>query len=338
MKISELQEGRGYLEEGPAWDAVKKVGGAVGQGLGAAAQAVGSVPGAAVGAGKAFMKGYRGARDTVAAGPTDTPAAVGTPAPTTPTAPAATAPAPTAPAPAPTAPAPKAPAASTPPATEPAPAPAPKKPGFMDRVKNMIGGKPAAPATAPVEPTIGTGPDDATRARIDAAPHGYNPETGEPNPAPAPTQNAAASDPYEKLKGDMRKITPTPGAKTLPAEMAAKLDGDMAKLAKGDKDSGAFAAQKILKFAQAGYDVSALQPKWMASSKAGERFLTQSVYREISKMLKEHGLTWANLGLRIRLNESVKGHGVFLSKRIATPVMPSANKIEESLKAKFKSV
>jgi len=120
--------------------------------------------------------------------------------------------------------------------------------------------------------------------------------------------------------------------------MAAKLDGDMAKLAKGDKDSGAFAAQKILKFAQAGYDVSALQPKWMASSKAGERFLTQSVYREISKMLKEHGLTWANLGLRIRLNESVKGHGVFLSKRIATPVMPSANKIEESLKAKFKSV
>lgn len=326
MKISELQEGRGYLEEGPAWDAVKKAGSFVGKGIGAAAQAAGSVPGAIVGAGDAFRKGYRGARDTVAGGPSSgaAPAAGTTPA----TAPAATAP------------------AATAPAAEPAPTPAPKKPGFMDKVKGLIGGKPAAPATAPVEPTLSApaGPDAATQARIAAAPHGYDPETGKPNAAPAadaapaPTKNAAAGDPYEKLKGDMRKITPTPGAKTLPAEMAAKLDGDMAKLAKGDKDSGAFAAQKILKFAQAGYDVSALQPKWMASSKAGERFLTQSVYREISKMLKEHGLTWANLGLRIRLNESVKGHGVFLSKRIATPVMPSANKIEESLKAKFKSV
>jgi hypothetical protein len=371
MKISELQEGRGYLEEGPAWDAVKKAGTAVGQGLGAAAQAVGSVPGAAVGAGKAFMKGYRGARDTVAGGPTNTPAApaaAGTPAPTAPapTAPAPTAPAPTAPAA--TAPAPTAPAAGTPPSTAPtAPAagtppaaPAPKKPGFMDKVKGMISGKPAAPATAPVEPTLGApaapkGPDAAAQARIAAAPHGYDPETGKPNPAPgapatdaapapgapaapAPTKNAAGTDSYENVKGQMRKITPVAGAKPLPAEMAARLDGDMAKLAKGDKDSGVFAADKILKFANAGYDVSALQPKWMASSKAGERFLTQSVYREISKMLKEHGLTWANLGLRIRLNESIKGHGVFLSKRIATPIMPSASKIEESLKAKFKGI
>ena len=234
----------------------------------------------------------------------------------------------------------------------------------MDKVKGMIGGKPAAPAATPVEPTLGApaaaSPDAAAQGRIAAAPFGYNGETGKPNPDPAaqariaatpqgfdpetgkpnpdPTKNAATADPYEKLKGDVRKIQTAPGAKPLPAEMAARIDGDMAKLAKGDKDSGAFAANKILKFAQAGYDVSKLQPKWMASSKAGERFLTQSIYREISKMLKEHGLTWANLGLRIRLNESVKGHGVFLSKRVATPVMPSASKIEESLKSKFKRV
>jgi hypothetical protein len=218
----------------------------------------------------------------------------------------------------------------------------------MDKVKGMIGGKPTAPA--PVEPTLGavapTGPDPAAQARIAATPQGFDPETGKPNPAPAgtapaapaPSKNAAGTDSYENVKGQMRKITPVAGAKPLPAEMAARIDGDMAKLAKGDKDSGVFAADKILKFANAGYDVSKLQPKWMASSKAGERFLTQSVYREISKMLKEHGLTWANLGLRIRLNESVKGHGVFLSKRIATPVMPSAKKIEESLKAKFKGI
>ena len=336
MKIKELQEGKGYLEEGPAWDAVKKVGGAVGRGLGGAAQAVGAVPGAAVGAGKAFMKGYRGARGTVADGPD------GAPAPTA-SAPAAT-PAPTASAPAPTASAPAATPAPTAPAAEPTAAPAPKQPGVLGKIGNAIkgalGSKPAAePAAAPTAPA---GPDAAAQARIAAAPHGYNPETGQPNPAPdaapAPGKNVAATDPYEKLKGDVRKIQVAPGAKTLPAEMAAKLDGDMAKLAKGDKDSGAFAAQKIIKFANAGYDVSALQPKWMASSKAGERFLTQSVYREITKMLKEHGLTWANLGLRVRLNESIKGHGVFLSQRIATPVMKSTSKIEETLKSKFKGM
>ena len=222
----------------------------------------------------------------------------------------------------------------------------------------MIGGKPTAPTPAPAPAPVE--PDAAAKARIDATPQGFDPETGKPNPAPgkveptldapapapaptapaapAPSKNAAGTDSYENVKGQMRKITPVAGAKPLPAEMAARLDSDMAKLAKGDKDSGVFAADKILKFANAGYDVSKLQPKWMASSKAGERFLTQSVYREISKMLKEHGLTWANLGLRIRLNESVKGHGVFLSKRIATPIMPSASKIEESLKAKFKGI
>jgi hypothetical protein len=173
--------------------------------------------------------------------------------------------------------------------------------------------KVAAPATrvsaAPAAPTGSAGPTAASSA---------------PTAATATTQNTASTDPYENLKGQVRSIQPTPNAKPLPANMVASLQGDMQKLAKGDKESGAFAANKILKFANAGYDVSKLAPAWTASSKAGERFLTQSVYRAISKMLKEHGLVWANLGLRIRLTESVKGSGVFIStcKPVSVVVSP----------------
>jgi len=184
----------------------------------------------------------------------------------------------------------------------------------------------AAPATrvsaAPAAPTGSAGPTAASSAPTGSA--GPTAASSAPTAATATTQNTASTDPYENLKGQVRSIQPTPNAKPLPANMVASLQGDMQKLAKGDKESGAFAANKILKFANAGYDVSKLAPAWTASSKAGERFLTQSVYRAISKMLKEHGLVWANLGLRIRLTESVKGSGVFIStcKPVSVVVSP----------------
>ena len=138
--------------------------------------------------------------------------------------------------------------------------------------------------------------------------------------AAAGGKNAAATDSYENLKGQIRRIATLAGAKPLPDNYAAALNSDMAKLAKGDKESGAYAANKILKFANAGYDVSKLAPTWTASSKAGEKFLTQSVYRAITNMLREHGLTWDNLGLRIRLYESASNSGVFLSRCKPIPV------------------
>ena len=120
--------------------------------------------------------------------------------------------------------------------------------------------------------------------------------------APASGQNKAAGDTYEKAKGDIRKVQS--GTKPLPEPMAAGISSDIAKLAKGDKESGVAAADKIMKFAQRGMDVAKLQQAWMANSKAGERFLTQSVYFEITRMLKEHGLRWSDLGLRVHLVES----------------------------------
>jgi hypothetical protein len=150
-----------------------------------------------------------------------------------------------------------------------------------------------------------------------ATPAGQN--TMQPKTTPV-GKNAASADPYENLKGQMRRLQPKTGAKPLPDNFATELNIDMAKLAKGDKESGTRAANKILKFANSGYDVSELAPIWNASSKASERFLTQSVYRAIANMLREHGLTWDNLGLRNRLYEGAGNSGVFLSRCSPIPV------------------
>lgn len=119
--------------------------------------------------------------------------------------------------------------------------------------------------------------------------------------APAANKNAAAGDTYEKAKGDIRKVQG--GDKPMPPKTAADIDAALAKLAKGDKESGVFAAQKIMNFAKAGVDVSKQQQAWIANSKAGERFLTQSEYFELSKMMREHNLSWSDLGMRVHLLE-----------------------------------
>lgn len=122
-----------------------------------------------------------------------------------------------------------------------------------------------------------------------------------------------ATDPYERFKGEVRKLqTPQPGAKPLPPEMITGVEADIAKLAKGDKESGSAAAQKLMNFAKQGYDVSKLAPKWAGSSKAGERFLTQSIFRAVDKILKEHKLSWNSLGLSTRILENFS-QGVFIS-------------------------
>ena len=102
--------------------------------------------------------------------------------------------------------------------------------------------------------------------------------------------------------------------------MAQGVQADIAKMAKGDKESGVAAAQKIMGFAQRGMDVAALQQAWSANAKAGERFLSQSVYRDITNMLREHGMIWSDLNLQIRIDESI-GSGVFV--RYARPVVES---------------
>jgi hypothetical protein len=162
---------------------------------------------------------------------------------------------------------------------------------------DSLASKPAATPSTTNAPAAGATAPTSTPAAPGAA------NTATPAAGKAvPTKNAAAGDTYEKAKGDIRKVQS--GTKPLPEPMAAGISSDIAKLAKGDKESGVAAADKIMKFAQRGMDVAKLQQAWIANSKAGERFLTQSVYFEITRMLKEHGLRWSDLGLRVHLVES----------------------------------
>ena len=140
-----------------------------------------------------------------------------------------------------------------------------------------------------------------TPADAKAAPQAQAQTPADAKAAPATNKNAAAGDTYEKAKGDIRKVQS--GQKPMPPKTAATIDAALAKLAKGDKESGVFAAQKIMNFAKAGVDVSKQQQAWIANSKAGERFLTQSEYFELSKMMREHNLSWSDLGIRVHLLE-----------------------------------
>ena len=163
---------------------------------------------------------------------------------------------------------------------------------------DSLGSKPAAAPNTAAQPAQANAAPSAQPAAQDAT---AAPTAPGQAPAAAPNKNAAAGDTFEKAKGDIRKVQG--GQKPMPPKISATIDGALAKLAKGDKESGVFAAQKIMNVAKLGVDVSKQQQAWIGNAKAGERFLTQSVYFEISKMLKEHNLSWSNLGIRVHLLE-----------------------------------
>lgn len=198
------------------------------------------------------------------------------------------------------------------------------KAGIAQKIGAKIGSALGRGVAALVRPkdTDGDGqPDDA--AAEPAAPAQGNAQA--PQAPQAPTSRFAGgglkvpqgADSFEVSKQQMRTLKPAAGAKALPPKTIASLQADMKKLAAGDKDSGAYAADKILKFAQAGYDVSKLHPQWLAQAKAGERMLTQSAYHEINNMLESFGLTWKDLGLVVRIDESVSDYVFIMSKELA---------------------
>ncbi len=160
------------------------------------------------------------------------------------------------------------------------------------------GGQAAAPA----------GPNAATQARIAAAPNGYDPQTGKPNPAPAapgtkvkapgdaatPTgQKQGVAKPaidqqVDQLVSAMRKFQPT-GTKPLPAEMKDEIDpatgenvkvrvptskiekeivADMDKVAL-NKDYLIRVADRIQKANAQGYDVKDAHTKFMGQLAKG---------------------------------------------------------------------
>lgn len=69
MRINDIITESQQIEEGPMWDKLKKGAQFVGKGIGAVGQGLGATAGAVAGLGSAVKKGYQGARDTVAGGP-----------------------------------------------------------------------------------------------------------------------------------------------------------------------------------------------------------------------------------------------------------------------------
>ena len=172
----------------------------------------------------------------------------------------------------------------------------------IDSLNKSSGSQPKAATQGQTAPTAGgQQPAQATQAPQADPTATDTTAPAQGGAAPAADKNAAAGDTYEKAKGDIRKVQG--GTKPMPPKTAAGIDADLAKLAKGDKESGVAAAQKIMNFAKAGVDVSKQQQAWIANSKAGERFLTQSEYFELSKMMREHNLSWSDLGIRVHLLE-----------------------------------
>ena len=348
MRIQEIISETTQLDEGPI---LNKIGSGIGKAVGGLAKGVGAVAGGIAGIGSAVKKGYQAGKSTVGGAGDDpgaatppaggagaaTPPAGGAGAATPPAAGATTPPAgssgaATPPGAAKADPAGGAGAAKADPAAEASVKAIQQqvdklspdaKQKLLTKLQTSIeqGGQsakenPTAQPAATSAPGAAT-PDVTTPAATDATattqPTAATPDaTATTQPTVGKTTapaNKAATDTFEKAKGDIRKVQS--GTKPLPDQMAQGVQADIAKMAKGDKESGVAAAQKIMGFAGKGMDVAALQQAWSANAKAGERFLSQSVYRSITNMLGEYGLAWKDLGISVRLVESVS-EGVFI--------------------------
>ena len=191
-----------------------------------------------------------------------------------------------------------------------------KKPGFMDKVKGFFGKGAAQPGAAqPGQPAAaGTKPATAQAAKSKAPSNAAVP-TGQKQGAAKPQVDVNV----DKIVGGMRKLQPA-GTKPLPAVMKKKKDPTTGKMVKvripttnlekeivadlgkvsTNKDYLIRTGDKILKLANAGYDVKNLHQQWMGQYAKGAKaktiqewlineleFLADSKYLEWDRMLME---------------------------------------------------
>ena len=181
MKIHEIIT-ESQLQEGPL---LNKIGSVVGKGVGALAKGVGAVAGGVAGLGTAVKKGFQAGKATVGgAGDGEEPAAGGG-------APAAGGGAPAA-------------EPEADPKADTAYAQAQKaiaglQPEQKKEIVTMLQADPKVKAAMTAKPTK---PDPAAQARIDAAPQGYDGETGKPNAAPEPGKTDPAAEPAAQPAAD----------------------------------------------------------------------------------------------------------------------------------------
>lgn len=285
MRINEILLEQ-QLAEGPL---LNKIGTGVGKAVGAAGKAAGAVAGGVAGLGSAFKKGYQAGKTTVSKAGDDNSAVAGIAQGAAQAAkgqPAATS------------------SATNDIMSQIDSLPVDSKRELVNKIQSSIQNAPKPAATdtsAQSEPSAPTSASASPRQqRVEPtldAPAG-NTSQASPATSTSPSgQNKAASDPYEMIKGQVRKVQG--GAKPIPADKLQGIMNDIARMSKGDKEMGANVGQRILQLAKLGYDVKDAQTKFVGSSK-----LVQSVYRSISNMLREHGLIWSDLNLKVTLIEN----------------------------------
>ena len=174
----------------------------------------------------------------------------------------------------------------------------------------------AASATTPGATTTATTPTAASATTPPAPAAGTTPTAASATTPPAASKSQLAADPYNTYKQQMRGQTvPKPGAKPLPQKFVDQINKDLAVFSKGSKDWGVNIADRLVKYGNQGYDVSQLANQWNANSKMVDRmkegFLFANEYNQLCEMLKAHNVTWGDLGLQIRIVESV-AEGVFI--------------------------
>jgi hypothetical protein len=277
MKINDVIVETEQLDELTAAQAAA----AVGKGAGAVAKGVGAVAGGVAGAGKAFMKGFRGGKATVAGDDSSSNS--------------------------------NATRTSNTAAGSETPAAIQKQiqqkeleiKGLQNRLKAAA--TPQASTQAPTKTTqspqanpVAQGATAADRLAKGQA----DQQLAIKQMKSTADANAAASAERSEIEKAGKAAAAKPGfQRTLADKNAiktAQLKGikveaiklDISNFAKGNKESGVFAANKIMEIATENVDIG-----------AGHRLLTQSVYFAITKMLREHNLSWSNLGIRVHLLE-----------------------------------
>ena len=172
-------------------------------------------------------------------------------------------------------------------------------PGVAAKAAGSIGGaiaKGAKAAAGAVKGAVkGAAPGVAAKTAAPADPKVASTKTAAAGKAAAPAPKAGNLNSYFQNFSKAMKGT---GDKKQKIALAKELVNTVAD--RGGKDS--VAAVSILRKLGGGLDNNFKQAA-MNALKTGQRLLKQSVYYEINKMLKEHDLSWSDLGMRVHLLE-----------------------------------
>lgn len=167
------------------------------------------------------------------------------------------------------------------------------KASALGKVMGRVGGALGNALGKLVRPKDGDGdgqPDAAPDADGDGQPDATSAKTPQaPKMGSGDTRQGAVQVDQDlgKLVQQMRSYKPNPQAKPLPAKFAQSLENDMKNM-RTNKDWAVMTGNKIIKYAELGYNVDALQKKWAQEYAVGSKQkIMQDQFSEELETLKK---------------------------------------------------